>query len=69
MEDRGIRIKDTSWSDDLINQVERFKPDLIGLSTTEDMYELGLKFLDTIKDYKLKNKIPLLLEVYSNFCT
>ena len=60
MEDRGIRIKDTSWSDDLINQVERFKPDLIGLSTTEDMYELGLKFLDTIKDYKLKNKIPVI---------
>ena len=28
-----------------------FQPDLIGLSTTEDMYELGLLFLDTIKDY------------------
>jgi len=60
MEDRGIRIKDTSWSDDLKKQVEKFKPDLIGLSTTEDMYELGLKFLDTIKSYKLKNKVPVI---------
>jgi radical SAM superfamily enzyme YgiQ (UPF0313 family) len=60
MEDRGIRIKDTSWSADLKNQVERFKPDLIGLSTTEDMYELGLLFLETIKDYKIKNKVPVI---------
>lgn len=60
MEDRGIRIKDTSWSTDLKNQVERFKPDLIGLSTTEDMYELGLLFLETIKDYKIKNKVPVI---------
>ena len=60
MEDRGVRIKDTSWSTDLKNQVERFKPDVIGLSTTEDMYELGLLFLETIKDYKVKNNIPVI---------
>ena len=60
MEDKGIRIKDTSWSDDLLNHVEKYKPDLIGLSTTEDMYELGLLFLDVIKDYKLKNNIPVI---------
>ena len=60
MEDKGIRIKDTSWTDDLRKQVERFKPDLLALSTTEDMYELGLKFLDEIKDYKIKNKVPVI---------
>ena len=60
MEDRGVRIKDTSWSTDLKNQVERFKPDVIGLSTTEDMYELGLLFLETIKDYKIKNNVPVI---------
>ena len=49
MEDRGIRIKDTSWKDDLRNQVNRFKPDLIGMSTTEDMYELGMLFLKRTK--------------------
>ena len=61
MEDRGIRIKDTSWKDDLRKQVERFKPDLLALSTTEDMWELGLEFLEEIKDYKIKNKIPVIV--------
>ena len=28
MEDRGIRVKDTSWKDDLKKQDERFKPNL-----------------------------------------
>ncbi len=60
MEDRGIRIKDTSWAGDLRKQVERFKPNLIALSTTEDMWELGVKFLNEIKDYKIKNKIPVI---------
>ena len=60
MEDRGIRIKDTSWKDDLRNQVNRFKPDLIGMSTTEDMYELGMLFLNEIKDYKIKNNVPVI---------
>ena len=60
MEDRGIRIKDTSWKDDLKKQVERFKPNLIALSTTEDMWELGVKFLHEIKNYKIKNKIPVI---------
>jgi anaerobic magnesium-protoporphyrin IX monomethyl ester cyclase len=60
MEDKGIRIKDTSWSKDLLAHVEKYKPDLIGLSTTEDMYELGLLFLETIKDYKIKNNVPVI---------
>jgi anaerobic magnesium-protoporphyrin IX monomethyl ester cyclase len=60
MEDRGIRIKDTSWKNDLLKQVDRFKPDLIGMSCTEDMYELGMLFLNTIKDYKIKNNVPVI---------
>lgn len=58
MGERGIRLKTTVWEDDLKEQVNRFKPDLLAMSTTEDMWELGLKILDVIKDYKIKNKIP-----------
>ena len=58
MGERGIRLKTTVWEDDLKEQVNRFKPDLLAMSTTEDMWELGLKILDVIKDYKIKNNIP-----------
>ena len=36
MEKRNLRIKNTNWKDDLHNQVNKFKPDLIALSATED---------------------------------
>tara|TARA_B100001123_G_C15264251_1_gene1007808 strand:- start:79 stop:1695 length:1617 start_codon:yes stop_codon:yes gene_type:complete len=60
MEDKGMRIKDTSWKDDVKEQVKKFKPDLLALSATEDMWELGMKILEEIKDYKLKNKVPVI---------
>ena len=58
MEERGIRLKTTAWKDDLKKQIERYQPDLLALSTTEDMWELGVKILEEIKDYKVKNKVP-----------
>jgi len=58
MTKRDIRLKDTSWRDDVHKKVENFKPDLLALSVTEDMWELGVEILREIKDYKLKNKIP-----------
>ena len=60
MRKRNMRIKDTSWKDDLKNQITKFKPDLIALSATEDMWELGIKILEEIKEYKIKNNIPVI---------
>ena len=53
-------IKKTDWRVDLKEQIEKFKPDLFALSSTEDMWELGLKILEQVRDYKLKYKIPVI---------
>jgi len=60
MEEKGMRIKDTSWKKDLKEQINKFKPNLIAMSSTEDMWELGMKILGELKDYKLKNKVPVI---------
>jgi len=60
MENKNIRMKDTSWKVDLKKQLEEFKPNLLALSTTEDMWELGIKILEEIREYKIKNNIPVL---------
>ena len=57
MEKKNLRLKDANWKDDLHKKVKIFKPDLLALSSTEDMWELGIKILSEIKDYKNKNKI------------
>lgn len=56
----GIKMRETAWQDDLGSQLETFNPDLIALSTTEDMWNLGLKMLDHIKDHIFQNKILVL---------
>ncbi len=45
MEKKNLRIKDANWKDDLHKKVNGFKPDLIALSSTEDMWELGIKII------------------------
>ena len=59
MKKRNMRIKDTDWKEDLKKQINEFKPNLIALSSTEDMWELGIKILDKIKEYKKLNKVPV----------
>ncbi len=56
----GIKMRNSDWRDDLDAQVESFKPDLIALSTTEDMWNLGLKMLRHIEGFISKNRIPVL---------
>jgi anaerobic magnesium-protoporphyrin IX monomethyl ester cyclase len=56
----GIKMRETDWREDLESQFESFDPDLIALSTTEDMWNLGLKMLEHIKDQISLNKIPVL---------
>ena len=57
---RGISMKTSDWRDDLSSQVNRFSPDLIAISSTEDMWELGLIILAELKDYLAKQKSPVI---------
>jgi len=61
MEEKGIRLKTSDWKIDLHKQIKEFKPDLIAISSTEDMWELGIKVLNEIKDYKIENKVPVVV--------
>ena len=58
---RGIKMCDTDWREDLDSQINSFNPDLIALSTTEDMWNLGLTLLGSIKNKIKKRKIPVIV--------
>ena len=60
MDGRGIRLRDTDWRSDLATQVETFQPDLIAISSTEDMWELGMHILEELRDYKVRNEVPVI---------
>ena len=55
MKKKKLEVKATDWRSDVKKQVADFKPDLIAMSATEDMWELGIKILEEIKEYKIKN--------------
>jgi len=57
---RGIRRKQTNWLDDIKEKVESYQPDLIAVSSTEDMWELGMMLLRGIEDYIKYNHIPVI---------
>ena len=66
MEERGIKQKTSDWRKDLHDQVKKFKPNLIAISSTEDMWELGMKALKELEDFKKKNiSIPYKLKLFS----
>ena len=48
MKKKNLEVKDTDWRDDVRKEVDEYKPDLIALSATEDMWELGIKILEEI---------------------
>ncbi|WP_411576874.1 B12-binding domain-containing radical SAM protein [Terasakiella sp. A23] len=60
MDGRGINLRTTDWRQDLAEQVKRFQPNLIAISSTEDMWELGMHILEEVKEYKLKNQTPVI---------
>ena len=60
MKKKKLEIKTTDWRADVKKQVSEYQPDLLALSATEDMWELGIKILEEIKDYKVNNKIPVI---------
>ena len=67
MGSRGIRLKSSNWKIDLHNQVKKFNPDLIAISSTEDMWELGMTVMEEIKEFKINNDIPVVAG--GVFCT
>jgi len=60
MGSRGIRMKTTDWKTDLLKQVDRFAPDLIALSSTEDMWDLALKLLSPLEQHITRNNLPVI---------
>lgn len=48
-----VVCKDTDVFGDFVEEVEGFKPDLIALSVTEDMFELGIALLERIRRQKI----------------
>jgi len=61
MEEKGIQKKNSDWKKDLHKQIKDFKPDLLAISATEDMWELGIKVLNELKDFKKDNNIPVIV--------
>lgn len=61
MDGRGIRLRASDWRQDLAAQVKRFKPDLFAISTTEDMWELGLHILKEIEPYRTAHRTPVIV--------
>ena len=66
--EKGIRMKDTDWREDIKEKVKSFQPDLIALSTTEDMWLLGARMLEEIEEFTLRHKNPVIAgENFSTF--
>jgi anaerobic magnesium-protoporphyrin IX monomethyl ester cyclase len=61
MSKHGIKLRTSDWREDLGAQAKRFSPDLIAVSSTEDMWELGTKLLETLEDQIVSNRIPVLV--------
>ena len=53
-------LKKSNWKLDILNQLKRFQPDLIAITSTEDMWELGIKSLEHIKEYITENNTPVI---------
>jgi radical SAM superfamily enzyme YgiQ (UPF0313 family) len=61
MGSRGIQLKHTDWRSDIEAQYDSFKPDLVAMSTTEDMWELGCRIVGQISDRIDRDRIPVLV--------
>ena len=53
-------MREADWKEDIKSQVQSFEPDLIAISTTEDMWPLGLQLIEEIETYIKRNKIPVI---------
>ena len=53
-EDRGIKLKTTDMFNDFVDKVDAFKPHIIVGSVLEDTFPIFAKFMELIKDRKIK---------------
>lgn len=53
LEDKGVIYKKTDVFEDFKNLVEDYKPDIIGISATDDTVDLGLSLVSKVKDKKI----------------
>jgi anaerobic magnesium-protoporphyrin IX monomethyl ester cyclase len=58
--ENGIKMRITDWRDDIKEKVESFQPELIALSTTEDMWLLGARMLEEIEEFIIRHRIPVI---------
>ncbi len=47
---KEISLKTTNVFEDFVKKVEEFSPDLLALSTTEDMFHLGIRLINCVKN-------------------
>ena len=59
MEKKGIKRKTSNWKQDLKKLINNFKPNLLAISSTEDMWELGMQILSELKEFKISNNVPV----------
>jgi len=53
LEDKGVSYKKTDVFEDFKKLVEQYKPDILGISATDDTVSLGLALVSTVKDKKI----------------
>lgn len=61
MQSRGIKQRTTPWREDIRALVDDFSPDLVAVSSTEDMWELGVQILEGIQDKITRDRIPVIV--------
>jgi len=59
--EKGISMRTSSWRDDLREKFDTFKPDLIAMSTTEDMWNLGANLLESVSERIKANETPVIV--------
>ena len=59
--DMGISLRQSNWSDDLKKKFEDFQPNLVAMSTTEDMWNLGSRLLDSVESELKTERIPVIV--------
>tara|TARA_B100000686_G_scaffold130676_2_gene137712 strand:- start:180 stop:1775 length:1596 start_codon:yes stop_codon:yes gene_type:complete len=58
--EKGIKMRSGDWRQHIQEKAQSFGPDLIALSTTEDMWFLGIKLMEELEGYIKKHKIPVI---------
>ena len=58
--ERGIQMRTSDWRDDIRDKMQTFQPDLVAISSTEDMWLLGMRLLEAIEEPVVRNRIPVI---------